>query len=44
MTTATVIADAIHELEAYDDAEHRAALEIVREIIAELDLPGTQAD
>jgi hypothetical protein len=27
----TLIADAIAELEAYDDAEHRAVLELVRE-------------
>jgi hypothetical protein len=31
-TTPTLIAEAIHELEAYDDTEHRAVLALVREL------------
>ena len=33
----TLIADAIAELEAYDDEEHRAVLELVRELLDEQD-------
>lgn len=33
MAATTVIAEAIEELEAYDDTEHRAVLELVREIL-----------
>lgn len=33
MTTNTLIADAIRELELYDDEEHRVALQLVREIL-----------
>jgi hypothetical protein len=33
MTTPTAIAEAFTELEAYDDEEHRAVLELVRELL-----------
>ena len=33
MTTPTAIAEAIAELELYDDIEHRAVLELVRELL-----------
>ena len=35
-TTTAEIADAIQELETYDDAEHRAVLDLVREILDQI--------
>lgn len=43
MTTTTAIADAIHELEAYDDEEHRALLELVRVILDQVDVQAEAA-
>jgi len=39
MLTPAPIAEAIHELEAYDDTEHRAVLQLVRELL-DLDADG----